>query len=236
MNRLPDNLPGKKVLVTCSASLAPELLSQLERLGAFPVHIPLIEIGPPSDCFAALDEAIGRLGTFSWAIFTSRNGVEMFFLRLGGKTLPPSLQLASVGPGTAAALSRRGVAVSLVPERYDAEGLLEALSRRVGRGDSLLWPRARDAREILACGLRTLGALVEEVEAYVVAMPKGIDRNGFVRLVEAEQFDAVLFDSPSAVRNFVEIVGREGARRFLAGIQVIPIGPVTAKAIEKEIM
>lgn len=232
MHRDLAHLAGKRVLVTCSVGGAEELLLRLREAGADPVSIPLVEIRDPADGFIALDAAIAKLAAYAWVALTSRNGVAAFFARLGDCPPLATIRFAAVGPGTAEALSRHGVVADVVAQRHDAEGLAAALAPKVKEGDRILWPHARDAREIFAEALRNGGAVVDEVEAYQTAMPDGIDRNELMRVVERNGVAAVLFDSPSAVRNFVEIVGREHACIFAQKVDLIPIGPVTSAAIK----
>ncbi|HPQ80389.1 MAG TPA: uroporphyrinogen-III synthase [bacterium] len=235
MNRIPEGISGSRVLVTCSVQVAAGLLPRLRQAGAVPTHVPLVEIRDPADGFASLDSVISRLSSFSWIVFTSRNGVSAFFSRLRGAKVPDRISFAAVGRGTAEELSRHGFIASVVPERQDAEGLLSALVERLAKGESVLWPRAHDVRDVLAPGLRGAGVAVEEVVSYVTAMPEDLDAVKFVEMIEAGEFDAVLFDSPSAVKNFVEIVGRERAGAFSCRTKFVSIGPVTEEAVRKEI-
>ena len=54
---------------------------RVEAQGAEVLQLPLIEFAPP-ETWEPLDQAIERLETYRWVIFTSTNGVEAFFLRL----------------------------------------------------------------------------------------------------------------------------------------------------------
>ncbi len=221
------------MLATSSARVAGALIRALEEAGARPLHIPLVEILPPRDGYASLDRAIARLHSFDWLVFTSRNAVDAFFSRLGGEVLPGSVRIAAVGPGTAEELSGRGL-VALAPEGMEgAEGLLRFIAPQIGRGERVLWPRAAGARDALSRGLSEAGAAVEEALAYESSMPCEASCEALMRLVEEGGVDAVLFDSPSAVKNFAEIVGRERARLFSRRALFIPIGPVTERAMRK---
>ncbi|MEQ9067892.1 MAG: uroporphyrinogen-III C-methyltransferase, partial [Gimesia chilikensis] len=58
----------------------PEIKRALE-LGAQPVLLPTIEIGPPAD-WEPVDAAIAGLDEYQWLVFTSANGVNYFLNRL----------------------------------------------------------------------------------------------------------------------------------------------------------
>ena len=83
-------LAGRRVLITRAPRQASELADRLRELGATPIVIPTIEIGPPSS-FATLDAALASLSGFDLIAFTSANAVEAFHerARLLGTTPAP---------------------------------------------------------------------------------------------------------------------------------------------------
>ena len=94
---------------------------------------------------------------------TSPNGVRLLFERLrddgrDARALAGA-RVAAIGPGTARALSEHGVIADVVPERFVAEGLVEALADMpVSRA---LIARAAVARDVLPEALRARGAEVD---------------------------------------------------------------------------
>ena len=78
--------------------------------------------------------------------------------------------VAAIGPGTARALRERGVIADVVPERFVAEGLVDALAGV--EFSRVLIARAAQARDVLPDALRERGASVEVVSLYeTVAEP-----------------------------------------------------------------
>ena len=73
---------GKRVLVTRPAHQAGNFATRLWEAGAEPIVAPTIAIGPPSDPQPARD-AVAQVRDYAWVAFTSRNGVDAFFDRLG---------------------------------------------------------------------------------------------------------------------------------------------------------
>ncbi len=74
-------LSGRRVVVTRPEEQAEGLCSRLRALGAQPVEFPVIAIAPPEPG-GPLDQAIARLDSYDWLIFTSVNGVDCFWARL----------------------------------------------------------------------------------------------------------------------------------------------------------
>ncbi|MGD0114587.1 MAG: uroporphyrinogen-III C-methyltransferase [Dehalococcoidia bacterium] len=227
-----DNRPlfGKRVLVTRAAEQAGVLSHALAEAGAEPIELPAIEIVPRIDQ-KALRRSLEGLdaGEYDWLVFSSANGVDMFFdeLRRHKKDARAlgRARVCAIGPATAIALNRHGVHADLVPERFLAEGVVEALAERGIMGQRVLWPRARGARRALVTGLERLGATVDELPLYSAAVPKDVDAEAMARL-RAGEVDIVTFASSSAVRNLLKIL--DGDKALLEKPLIACIGPVTA--------
>jgi uroporphyrinogen III methyltransferase / synthase len=202
---------------------------ELEALGAEVVAAPTIRIAPLAD-LAALRVALTRTPPYDWIVFTSQNAVQVVCDRLPEWELAPRdvarAAVAAIGPATAAALTRYGVTPNLVPRTYVAEAVVAALGERGAlRGQRILVPRARTARDALPDGLRALGALVDVIPVYETVREAG-DGRGLAAAILADKIDAVTFTSSSTVEGFVELVGRTAAAsgKYAAAV----IGPVTA--------
>ncbi len=138
-------LSGRTVLVTRPVHQADALAERLDDLGAAVLMQPAIEVGPPRD-WSALDAAIERLADFQWIAFSSANGVQFFLERLAQqgrdlRALGP-VQLAAIGPATAAALADHGLRADAQPEEYRAEALAASLLP-AARGQRVLLVRAQ---------------------------------------------------------------------------------------------
>ena len=100
---------------------------------------------------------------------TSPNGVDALFERLArapGATPArfAGARVAAIGPGTARALRRPRHRADVVPERFVAEGLVEALADVPV--DRALIARAAEARDVLPDALRERGAEVDVLALY----------------------------------------------------------------------
>ena len=76
-------LDGKIAIVTAAGrGIGRAIALCLAQEGAEPIELPTIDIEAAPDP-GALDDALARLSEYDWTIFTSSNGVEAFFQRMG---------------------------------------------------------------------------------------------------------------------------------------------------------
>ena len=219
-------LHGEVVAVTRARAQASGLAERLRELGADVVETPAIRI-EPRPVEGELREAIGRIDDYALICFTSPNGVRLLFDALAGggamlaRSPAPSY---AIGPGTAAELSRRGIRADVVPERFVAEALVEALGPVEVEGRRVLVARAAEARSVLPDALRERGGEVDDVALYeTVAEPLTE-----AQLAGLERATYVTFTSSSTVRFLVE----SGARPP-GGARIVSIGPVTSTTAEE---
>jgi uroporphyrinogen III methyltransferase / synthase len=210
-------LHGQTVAVTRAWAQASGLGARLSELGAEVLETPAIRIEPRAP---ELPDPAG----YSLVCFTSPNGVRIFFELLAEDARAlAGVRVAAIGPGTAAALLENGIRADIVPKRFVAEGLLEALEDEPLEGARVLVARAGEARGVLPDGLSKRGAEVDVVSLYdTVAEP-----------LSARQREAlagathVTFTSSSTVRFFVEGGGDVGDAR------VVSIGPITSQTLRE---
>jgi len=221
-----DNGPlfGKRVLVTRPAVRADDFSTRLWELGAEPIIAPTIAIGPPDDP-APANEAVDRVRTYAWIVFTSRNGVDAFFDRLSERGRDArafaDTKIAAIGPKTAEALAARGLRVDFMPSTFINEAVADGMLERTQPGDSVLLFRAQEARDVVPQTLRASGRNVTDVAAYKtcpVADPELAEK--------ATNADILTFSSSSTVAGFIANV--PDAASVCAGKIIACIGPVTA--------
>lgn len=215
---------GKRVLVTRPAQQADDFAQRLWEAGAEPIVAPTIAVGPPDDPLPARQAAENVRG-YAWIVFTSRNGVDAFFDRLGelGRDARAlgEVKVAAIGPKTAEALATRGVRADFMPATFVNEAVAEGLLARTVPGDRVLVYRAQEAREVLPDTLRAQARVVDVVAAYETRFVDDPDLPE-----KAERSDIVTFTSSSTVAGFLAAVPH--GPRLLVGKTVACIGPITA--------
>lgn len=218
-------LHGRRVVVTRARAQASGLAATLSALGAEAVELPAIRIEPRIDS-EEVRRAIDAIHSYALVCLTSPNGAHLLFealatARLDARALA-NATVAAIGPGTAAALAAHGIAADIVPERFVAEALVEALAHVEVAGRPALVARAAEARDVLPEALRERGAEVD-----VVALYETVREEPAPEAVEAARgADYVTFTSSSTVANLAETLGED----FPNGARVVSIGPITSEA------
>jgi uroporphyrinogen-III synthase len=199
------SLRGKRILVTRGEGQREEFSAVIRKRGGVPVVYPTVRLVPPDD-LAPLDEALARLGTYHWVLFTSANAVRFFFERAanrGVRGIPEGVRVASVGPGTTRELARHGSPVHCEAEKHTAEGLVTSLAGEGFAGKRFLFPRALEGREVIPEEIGGRGGTLDVVTAYRNDLP------------------------PRDEKTALEIAD------VLSRSRIAVIGEVTAKAVEE---
>jgi uroporphyrinogen-III synthase len=226
-------LAGKTVIVTRATSQSNELCAELNSRGATVKLLPLISFAPPED-YSAMDAALTAIQRFDWILFTSANAVQAMERRAEelGRSLKAVATLpraAAVGPATSLAAEAAGFSVEYVATDHSGAGLARELGEEL-RGKRVFLPRSERANPDLPGALRRRGADVTDVVAYRTLAPSGADREKLNESLR-DRVDGILFFSPSAVQNFLELLGSEHLQRLQGRVLMVAIGPTTATAL-----
>lgn len=232
---------GRRVLVTRARAQASELVERIDELGGEAVEFPVIRMQEPQDAavLASLDDALRQMDRYDWIVFTSVNGVEHFFqrlltLRIDVRSMHRA-RIAAVGPKTMEALEQRGLIAEVLPEDYQAEGLLSVLEPMLRAGESVLLPRGDLSRSVLPETLRSWGVEVTEAVTYEnVITDEGAEE--VIQMLRKGEIHIVTFTSSSTVTNLVDLLQRHGGEDVLATLgqaKIACIGPVTADTARK---
>ena len=219
-------LLGRRIVVTRARAQAGALSQRLRGLGAEVIELPTIRIRP-------LESPRDHRGLRGHRELPDARPHQRQWRRL---PLRPPRQTAAATPVRSirparssrsarrprSASPRRGLRADIVPGRYVAEGILDALADRDLSGVPVLVARAAEARPDLVDGLRHRGAAVDEVLLYATEVedpPRG-------RVEAALDADVITFTASSTVRNFAGLLTPLEIDRLAA--RVITIGPITS--------
>lgn len=217
-------LAGVRVLVTGTEKMARQQRLVLEAEGAEVISFSLIHTEPLVT--GELKNAVEALDHYSWAVFTSGNGVDIFFnyLLASGKDIRclAGLKFAVIGEGTKKALEARGIQADFVPTRYSSRDLAGEWIPTLAGKDRVLLLRAEEASLELNRALQEAGIRYEALSIYHTAAD---GRKGEELSRILPQADYVTFASASAVKAFASMTGGR-----TMGAKAVCIGPVTEKA------
>lgn len=224
-----QKLSGKRVLITGTKAITNQLSKVLSECGAEPIEVSLLYTKPiySEEFHSALD----RRMDFNWIVFTSVNGVEIFFQFLKDKQIDLRtvlhMKFAVIGEGTGRALKEKGIQYDYMPTKYSTYDLTKEWVSTLAKTDKLLLLRAKEASSQLTKALDDGNLYYEDIALYetVVDQRRKEDLNRIV-----QEMDYITFSSASAIKAFASMINQvdqvEG--------KIICIGPVTqAQALEE---
>jgi len=224
----------KRILFTTPRNYAAKLSRLLVLRGALPVWMPTIVIESMDD-YHAFDQAITNLSEYSWLVFTSRNGIDAFFLRLEAlgldKGVLKNTKLCALG-NDAQALEEKGMEVDLVPPVASTKGIVDELERRGVKSGRVLLPVPEvvgmdEPRVIpdLVGWLSGIGMDVYRVPAYTTSRNSdGLSAEKKMLIDGA--IDMVAFTSAAEIESLLFLLGEK--RDVLQRTTIACYGPVTA--------
>ena len=224
-------LRGKKILVTRDLHQAAIFESRLSDLGAEVVCIPTIKIADPPD-WKTFDSAAAQLSDFDWVLLSSSNAVHQFIKRLeildfkfSGFNSP---KIGVVGNQTAAVAESYGLRVDLIPDLYQAEGLVSDLLEIGIEGQKILIPRAVSGRDFVLNELTKAGANVRIVPVYQNIVPFE-NRSLLKETIAKGELDWITFTSSSTAKNFCYLL--DDSIHQVVMPKIASIGNITSKTL-----
>lgn len=226
-------LLGVRVMVTGSERFTETFSRELRRRGGSAVIRNTISIRPMPENIPDRPE------DYDWIVFTSRNGIEVFFQWLGSRradirSLSRS-RFACVGSSTGDELAAHGIYADFVPSEFTAERLGSELPGHVAPGERVLILRAQEGSRDLDLGLSNAGVDFEARSIYRTEEAGQGEATGIYPGSEPD-CDYIVFASGSGVRSFFngyEEHGAELAAKALGRMVPVCIGQATASELEK---
>ena len=224
---------GKNIVVTRdnvgNADFAAKIISRCGN----PVEFATIKIKPLTETNDFL-RMLAKVTEYDWIIFTSGNGVTIFFKALQdlGKDARVfgSTKIAAIGGKTAAKLSEFGVKADFIPGVFTSKELGRQLTACTNlRGKKVLLLRSKIASNELVELLTGAGAVVQDVAVYTAVEQKS-ECAWLVEEISKGRIDWLTFASPSSVNGFFEQIRSDLVNS--ANVKVASIGPVTSERLK----
>ncbi len=193
-------------------------------LGKIVIHFPVIEILPRPLTQPDIRSALDDLDAYTDVIFTSKHAVIFLAHALQTLEVLSCKRVTCVGKSTAEALEARGILPSWVAKIETQEGILSGLRLWDWEGAYVLMPRSALARGQLEHFFIERAIRYQVCDLYDT-VTKQVDA-----LPDLDQFEEIVFTSPSTVRAFAELFQHYPKSELFAK-KLTPIGLVTAAAI-----
>jgi uroporphyrinogen III methyltransferase/synthase len=215
---VPRPLAGVRVGITGTQAVADKLRTDLAELGA---GVSWVERSAVVELPLDLDLE-GLCSSARWVVFTSANGVHLFFRHLSRQRIDlrrlHGCKFAVIGPATGEALTQHGLYPALCPPTHTSAGLALALREAAEPGEEILLFRSAQGAPILPQLLTEAGCSVQDLPVYrIQAVPSE---------VPLPPLDYLTFSSSSGVELFFRQYGPPPPETVC-----VCIGDVTAQAL-----
>jgi len=202
-------LRNKRIIVIRIKSETSKLSDSLRELGCDVAEIPCFRIAPLTAPGCMLGKKLENIKDYSWLVFTSSTGVNIFFDYLIENEIDirelSHLKIACVGIETGKEAKKHGIKADYIPAEYNGAALAQGLTKLVKSSEKLFIARAKDADKDLTSILAEAGAAFDDVPIY-----EKIRDITVANSIAANDFDFAAFTSSSAVECFAEAAAQFG--------------------------
>jgi uroporphyrinogen III methyltransferase/synthase len=225
---------GENIVVTRDAAGNANLAAKIICRGGNPLQFATIRIKPLTNSTDFL-RTLEKFGQYDWIVFTSGNGVAVFFEALEGLDKDArvfgSAKIAAIGSETTAKLSRFGIKADFVPDVFTSEQLGKQLIGFANlQNKKILLLRSELASNELVELLSGTGAEVDNIAVYTAAQEKS-ESSWLLEGIDKGTIDWLTFASPSSVDGFFEQI--PGEKVNSGKVKVASIGPVTSERLKE---
>lgn len=186
-------------------------------------HYPVIKVEPRCGTSPDVKAAFSDLKAYTHLIFTSKQAVRVFFDHKFNRDLLKNKIVFAIGAGTAADLEKHGLKPTHVPKNETQEGLIALLETLpIPKDAYFFYPRSSRARPLLADFLCAKRVRTRLLDLYKTRYQK------LEPVPNLDDFDRIVFTSPSTVRGFMRIF-----KQLPKDKDLVAIGPITAAELKK---
>ena len=221
--------PLRQVTVglTGTAAVTEKLSRELRALGARTI---LAERSVVEELPVNFDWRNLQDGRPHWVVFTSSNGVRIFFRHLREKRIDlrtlAACRFAVIGAATGETLLQYGLTADLCPGVYTSEGLAGELCGQVGPGEDVLLFRSAKGSVVLIRKLAGRGIPYQDIPIYDLRASEETAAESRELL---DDMDYLVFSSGSGVELYQKTQGG-----IPEGATCVCIGEVTARALARQ--
>ena len=247
----------KRVLLTGTEKWCNEAKEKIQKFGAKAIPFSLIRVEESSEEeIRNLLRQVEReplegslqgqsfyeqtIDAFDWLVFTSRNGVEIFFQqwKKQGRDIRGLVRFkfAVIGKGTAETLKEHGIEADFIPKQFSGVAMAKEWVPTIKKDEKVLLMRAKESSSALPNALKEAGISYRDFALYHI-VEEAKKQEELSRLIK--EVDEVMVASGSAGRALAHMLKAEqGEKEFKKQMKekdyrVLSIGKETTDACEK---
>ena len=206
--RSAKRLSGKRVIICSSERKKGTIAQPLRENGAEVIEKTMITVQANQDR-AQLQEAIEEMGKYQWLVFTSPEGVTIFFdewrrMRRDIRELG-TVRIAAIGEKTAAEIENKCLKVDLTPAVHDGGAFGKELAKVIEPGEHVLIPRAVQGGASLIDEISQVkDVIITDLPIYETVQRSATDEA--LRVLVGDDVETMLvFTSASSVKGFLAV-------------------------------
>lgn len=222
--QLAASAQGTKVVVTREKGKNGKLMKALQHHGIGSIELPLIEHADGPEL--RLLPKVLATEAFEWVTITSPEAASVFIKGWKGAGCP-KVRVAVVGAATGEVLQQAGVSVDYTPSKAIGKTLGAEVPKIEGGNRRVLYPASLHASSDLQDSLSASGFTVVRLNTYDTVLVTEVEP---ALLLQAKAAPIITFGSPSTVKAWVALVGKEVAAQQLA----VCIGSTSARACQSQ--
>ena len=183
-------------------------------------HCPFIRIAPRPVHDPDVIQMFRIIREVTHLVFTSKTTVRVFFDYLPQDCDISSITIFAVGSVTKSHLESQGVNDILTPQEQTAEGLIDLIHATELKSPKFLWPHSARWRRVCSDYFQQQQIPYSECGLYDIVAVKPDP------LPNLDDFDEIIFSSPSTVEGFLEAY-----KTLPSDKRLTPIGSITANVL-----
>lgn len=210
------------VLITRPKHQCQELEGMITSLGGEPIIMPMIEISDSDSklCPTSIQKLVDDADKI---IFVSKNAVaKLFDLNI---SLPPDVDIITIGSETALCLKERGIRVHYFPFNHSSsEQLIKSQQFNAIKGKRIIIFAGEDGRSMLQNYLRNKGAHVDKIALYKRTLPQ-IDFKQLQSVIKRTSPIIITCTSANILQNLYLIFGEHDLLDWFQRQVLITVSP-----------
>jgi uroporphyrinogen III methyltransferase/synthase len=215
---------GRTIVATRDLRGNADFVAKIINRAGNPVEFPTIKIEPLTNTNEFL-QALTKFTEYDWIVFTSANGVRIFFDYIQGLAKDArvfaSVKIAAIGAKTADVLAEFGIKADFVPDVFTGKEL----------GTQLIGHTNLHGKKVLLLRSRLASNELVDILQQADAVTAKTDSAPLIKQISDGSVDWLTFASPSSVTAFFEQIRPDLVNS--GNVRVASIGPVTSEQLKK---